>query len=49
MKRLPEENFEDYQERRKSEKRKLKARLKPILIWPSSKGTYIRAIHGALK
>lgn len=45
--RRPEESEKDFKERRRRENKAAKGRVARML-WPATKGTYVRAKHGPL-
>jgi len=49
MKRMENESFEDYKERRKQDNVKTKRRLEGIRVWPGDWGTYKQSLHGAIE
>ena len=47
--REPDESREDYKERMKELKWRIKLHSKGQLMWDGRQGTYIKSIHGPLK
>jgi hypothetical protein len=47
-KRKKGESFKQYRENLKAEARWLRGRLRGRMLWPDTRGTYVRAMHGKL-